>query len=101
MYDAGQDLNTYDGGFTEWIRFEIDPELDRFSYTDTELVAIDAVYTKSCFCFFPYNEAKDVNPRGTISGEKTSDTTWEINLDVTFYGDEHKTIDTKFKLTKN
>ncbi|PNW29040.1 hypothetical protein [Formosa algae] len=48
-YDAGVDLNMSDSGFTEWIKFEIDPELEQFSYTDTELVAIDAVYTKSCF----------------------------------------------------
>ncbi|QDO94582.1 hypothetical protein FNB79_11600 [Formosa sediminum] len=96
-YDAGEDLATYDAGFTEWIRFEIDPELERFSYTDDELLTIDAVYTKSCFCYFEYDEAKDVDPVGTISGEKLSDNSWKIKIDVTFYNEDHKVIDAKFK----
>ncbi|MGK0412396.1 MAG: hypothetical protein ACJA1B_000588 [Polaribacter sp.] len=62
------------------------------------MLVIKAVFLKSCFCGFEYDSDKDVTPTGTISGERISQNEWNISIDVTFYGDEHKSIMNKFRL---
>ena len=56
------------------------------------------ILTKSCFCFFPDDEDRNVNPVGTISGEKISNDKWRINFDVTFYGEDNRAFETIFSL---
>ncbi|MFD1294982.1 hypothetical protein ACFQ5N_14150 [Lutibacter holmesii] len=97
-FDAYDEEQIADDEYTEIIRFEIDPELDKFSYSNEELQHINSVFTKSCFCFFPQDESKDVNATGTISGEKIDSNKWKISIDVTFYGDEKRTFEENFIL---
>ncbi|WP_299779195.1 hypothetical protein [uncultured Formosa sp.] len=95
---AETDKNLSDDGYFEYIKFEIDPELESFSYSNTELITTDLVLTQSCFCYFPYSVAKDVDPIGTISGVKTSKNTWNINFNLTFYGGVNITSEAKYSL---
>ena len=97
-YSAEDAVNIADDEYSESIRFEINPLLTEFNYEGSELSDIKAVFSKSCFCFFDYDSDKDVPPTGTISGEKISNTEWNISIDVTFYGDERKSIMNKFRL---
>jgi hypothetical protein len=97
-FSAEDAVNIADDEYSESIRFEINPLLTEFNYEGSELSDIEAVFSKSCFCFFDYDSDKDVPPTGTISGEKISNTEWNISIDVTFYGDEHKSIMNKFRL---
>jgi hypothetical protein len=87
-----------DDEYGETIRFEIDSELTEFTYSNTELSNIDLVFTKHCYCYFPIDESKDVKPKGIINGEKISENNWKIKIDLTFYGDETRTVDENFKL---
>ena len=87
-----------DDEYSETIRFELNPELDNFNYTNEELLDINLVLSKYCYCYFPLDETKNITPIGTISGEKTSENTWLIKFDLTFYGDETRTIEETFEL---
>lgn len=100
-YHFDEEAMAYDGGFSDYIYFEIDPTDDSFRMTGDELVTAKVTYSKSCFCYFPDAAEKNVNPTGVITGEKISDTRWCINLDITFYGDEKKTFNAIFKLKGN
>ncbi len=91
-YQAEDNEHIQDDEYAEFIHFQIDPSLNEFNYSDSELESINAVFTESCFCGYPDDELKDVPPKGNISGQKLSATEWEISIDVTFYGDEKKTI---------
>jgi hypothetical protein len=95
---ANDDKEIADDEYSETVRFEIDSKLDKFSYSDDELLNIKAVFTKNCYCDFSLTESKIVNPKGTISGEKISNNEWEIKINITFYGDEEKVINGNFKL---
>jgi len=88
-----------DDEFTEIIRFEIEPTLSEFSYSDNELSDLKAVYSISCFCSFD-DPLKNTLPQGTISGKKISETQWDISIDVTFYTDDQKNITNTFRLEK-
>ncbi len=97
-FEQAQDDDIADDEYVEYIRFQISPELQIFSLIDNDLVEANAVLSKACFCGFGNDEEKNVDPYGSIEGEKLSDDTWDINIDVTFYGDEKRTINTIFKL---
>ena len=97
-FDAYHQEHIADDEYSETIRFEIDSKLDKFSYSDDELLNIKAIFTPYCFCYFPLNESKNVDPKGTISGEKISNNEWEIKINITFYGDDVKIINGNFKL---
>ncbi|MFY0604577.1 MAG: hypothetical protein JXQ93_11540 [Flavobacteriaceae bacterium] len=97
-YSAEDDVNISDDEYSEFIRFEINPALTAFSYEDNELSDIKIVFSEICFCGFEYDPDKDVPPTGRISGERVSQTEWNISIDVTFYGDEYKSIVNKFRL---
>ena len=97
-YTAEEEENIADDEYTEFIRFEISPNLSEFSYQDAELTDIKTVLTKICYCFFEYDVNKDVPPTGNIAGERISATQWRISVDVTFYGDERKTFENVFTL---
>tara|TARA_B100000809_G_scaffold222714_1_gene231880 strand:+ start:493 stop:843 length:351 start_codon:yes stop_codon:yes gene_type:complete len=99
-YSAEEKANISDDEYSEFIRFEINPELTEFNYKNEELAEIKTVFSKSCFCGFGYELEKDVAPKGIISGEKISNTEWKILIDVVFYGDENKNIISKFRLKK-
>jgi len=97
-FDADDEEQIADDEYGETIRFEIDSELNEFSYSNTELSDIDLVFTKYCYCYFPMDESKDIEPTGMISGQKISSDKWRIKIDLTFYGDENRTIEGNFKL---
>lgn len=97
-FKAHDEEHIADDEYSESIRFEIDPKLEQFSYSDDELLNIKTVLTQYCFCYFALTESKNVNPKGSISGEKISDNEWEIKINITFYGDEEKVINGNFKL---
>lgn len=97
-FDAYDEEQIADDEYSETIRFEIDSKLDKFSYSGDELLSIKPVFTPYCFCYFPQNESKNVDPKGTISGEKISNNKWKIKINITFYGDEEKVINENFKL---
>ena len=97
-FDAYDNEQIADDEYAETIRFEIDSKLDKFYYSDEQLLNIKAVFTPYCFCYFPLTESKNVDPTGTISGEKISSNEWKININITFYGDEEKIIHGIFKL---
>ena len=99
-YSAEEKANISDDEYSEFIRFEINPQLTEFNYKNEELAEIKTVFSKSCFCGFEYDVEKDVAPSGTISGERISDTEWKILIDVVFYGDENKNFISRFRLKK-
>lgn len=97
-FDAEDDEQIADDEYRETIKFEINQQVNQFSYSNTELVDIDLVFTKHCYCYFPMDERKDVEPTGFISGQKTSSNVWKIKMDLTFYADENRIIEGNFKL---
>ena len=97
-FDAYDNVQIADDEYSETIRFEIDKGLTEFSFSNDDLAQIKPAFTKYCFCYFGMEAAKNVDPTGTISGKKIADNKWDIHIDVTFYGDEQKTIDAIFKL---
>lgn len=96
-YVADDAENIADDEYSEIIRFEIDPALTEFSYSDNELDEINAVYSEYCFCHF-VDESKNTSPQGTISGKKISNTQWQISIDVTFYTNDQKNISNMFRI---
>ena len=101
VFSAEEDSRAEDDEYSEYIKFEIDPELTSFNYSDSALHNTKIVFTKSCFCDFDYQETMDVEPYGTISGEKVSNTEWNINLDIIFYGNDQKQVSGIFKLKES
>ena len=97
-FDAYDDEQIADDEYSETVRFEIDSKLDKFSYSDDELLNIKTVFTAYCFCYFPLTESQNVNPIGTIIGEKISNNKWNIKINITFYGNKEKVINGNFKL---
>lgn len=97
VFERADEEDIADDEYSEFIYFEIDSSLEEFNYVDEELSAINAVFTQSCFCAF-FDETKDVPPTGFIRGKKISEKTWDINIDVIFYGDEPKTGSNTFRL---
>lgn len=90
------DEQTADDEYAEFIHFEVDSNLNSFLFEDTELETAKTILTKSCFCYFPDDEEKNVDPTGSISGEKISNDNWRITFDVTFYGDENRMFEAIF-----
>ncbi len=82
--------NISDDEYSESIIFEIDADLDHFSYTDEELSSINAYFNKSCFC--PIDGSISI-VKGTIQGTKIDNLTWEIKINITF-------TDSNKKITK-
>lgn len=99
-YTAEDDEQIADDEYSEYIYFEIEPDVTNFLIEDEGLIDAKVTLTKACFCFFGYDSEKDVAPKGSISGEKRSDNQWEIELNVTFYGDEEKRLNESFILTE-
>jgi hypothetical protein len=97
-YSAEDKVDISDDEYSEFIRFEINPTLTEFTYKNAELSDIKTVFTKKCFCGFMYELNKDEAPIGTISGLKISQTEWTISIDVTFYGDEHRSLMNNFQM---
>tara|TARA_R110000868_G_scaffold77155_1_gene221250 strand:+ start:61 stop:543 length:483 start_codon:yes stop_codon:yes gene_type:complete len=87
-----------DDEYAEFIHFEIDSNVNSFDIDGVDLMNAKTILTKSCFCFFPDDEDRNVNPVGTISGEKISNDKWRINFDVTFYGEDNRAFETIFSL---
>ncbi|MEO9894429.1 hypothetical protein [Aurantibacter sp.] len=96
-FQAEDEKDIADDEYSEVIRFEIQPDLNEFEYSTTDLEAIKAVYSENCFCFFG-DDNKNTSPKGTIKGKKISDTEWDITIDVVFYSDDAKNISNIFRL---
>ena len=97
-FNAEDDAQIADDEYGETIRFEIDEDLNEFSYSNTELATMKLVFSRDCFCYFPMDVSKNVEPTGSISGQKISDKQWNIKIDVTFYGEDTRTIEERFTL---
>jgi len=97
-FKAHDEVQIADDEYAETIQFEIDPQLENFNYLNQELMNSNLVFAKHCFCFFPFDELKNVDPIGIISGKKISNKEWNISINVTFYGDEERNISGIFKL---
>ena len=97
-FDAKDNEEIADDEYGETIQFEIETGLTEFSYSNTELPEIALVFTKYCFCYFPLEPSKNVPPMGSISGQKISNHRWKININVTFYGEDSRTIEEIFIL---
>jgi hypothetical protein len=99
-FDRYDDPLIYDDEYSEFIQFEIDSELENFSYSNEELLNIDLVFSRVCqACNLRIiAESNDVNPTGIISGEKISNKKWKIKMDFIFYGYEPRTIEKIFEL---
>lgn len=95
-YTAEDDKEIADDEYTEFIYFEIDSALDEFLLEGDALESANLILAKSCFCYFPYDSDKDVAPVGSISGEKLSDNTWKVNVDVMFYGEDTREFEATF-----
>lgn len=72
--------------------------MDSFLLEGEELETAKTILTKSCFCFFPNDEKKNVTPVGSIAGEKIANNKWRITFEVTFYGDENRMFEAIFIL---
>lgn len=73
-----------DDEYTERIYFEIDPEIDSFSFRDAELAEVNLVMQPICFCI----PTLGTPISGTLTGEKLSETAWKVEMDVTFDQDQ-------------
>lgn len=87
-----------DDEYAEFIYFKIDSNLNNFEIEGVDLISAKTILTKSCFCFFSNDENRDVNPVGSISGEKISDKKWRIDFDMTFYGEDNRIFEEIFVL---
>lgn len=97
-FEAYDEVQIADDEYAETIRFEIESQLENFNFTNAELLSTNLVFTKHCFCYFPFDELKNIEPIGVISGEKISNNEWNITINVTFYGDEQRNIQGSFIL---
>jgi hypothetical protein len=88
-----------DDEYSETIRFQIDPNLESFDYTDAEMNSTNITFSKICYCYFPYESARNVAPKGTMEGTKISETEWRIKMNVVFYGEDRRVLDQNFFLS--
>ena len=68
-----------DDEYTERIFFEINADVTEFLVSNEELVNINAIFYRACFCPAP---AFRRITAGTISGIKEKDLTWKIEADL-------------------
>jgi len=80
--------NIADDEYSEAIFFEIDTDLEHFSYTDQDLTSINTYFNKYCFCI---REGSTPITKGTIVGNKIDNSTWDIDLDITFINNNEST----------
>ncbi|WP_143542382.1 hypothetical protein [Robiginitalea sediminis] len=89
-FTIDSDPQIADSGFSEILIFEVDAALTSFTATGLALVRLSPYYRQSCFC-----ETNDSFPvtSGTISGNRRSQTEWEVDIDVSFlYGSIEKEL---------
>ncbi|MFK7921992.1 MAG: hypothetical protein AB8H47_08545 [Bacteroidia bacterium] len=80
LYTADDEDYIADDEYTENIYFEIDPEVESFSFRDEEMADIQLTIQPICFCVPLIYE-----PRiGSLSGKRLNNTTWEVSLDVSY-----------------
>lgn len=77
-FERNEKANIADDEYWDWVYFEIDPEVTSFSYSDSSLSEINALFEYSCFCIGPFHYR--IN-RGTISGTKRG-AKWDVDIDV-------------------
>ncbi|KQC29051.1 hypothetical protein [Flagellimonas eckloniae] len=98
FFTASEEPQVADDEYEERIIFEIDATAESFSMSGDDLTMANTVFDKYCFC-----DIRGSIPisSGTISGEKISDNSWNIEIDVTFtdYNEESRNISGSFKLT--
>jgi hypothetical protein len=97
-YDKDDVERIADDGYSEYLQFEINSTLNEFSYANDEISNIDIVFSKACYCYFPFDALKDNLPTETISGNKISNTMWNIKIEMTFYGSDTRIVEENFNL---
>lgn len=90
-----------DDEYSETIRFEVEKNTEQFTLKEANLTTSKATLTKYCFCYFPIQPEKDVQPTGEITGTKISENQWEISVAVLFYGHEQRTFTAMFNLKES
>lgn len=80
QYVENDQANIADDEYTEFIRFQVDPSVDSFSFEDEDLKNMPLYLSPVCFC--PPEVSLPV--RGEISGQKRDDGVWEVDVDVVF-----------------
>ncbi len=87
--------NISDDEYSEAIFFEIDSDVDHFSYTNEELASINTYFDKYCFCI---REGSTPIIEGIIKGNKIENLSWDIEIDISFI-DNNKKTSRKIKAT--
>ena len=97
------DANDYDARLKETLLFEINPKLEKFEFTDDELLNINCRYHWVFYSKQPKGKTVDID-KGKIKGEKLDSLTWEISIDIDteqkFGGYLDKKNSRKFNLSK-
>ncbi len=85
VYVAEEQEQISDDEYAEFLYFEIDSDLDSFSYSDDELLDLQMYMQRSCFCaslpLVPISS-------GMATGTKQSNGNWNISLSISFTWDE-------------
>ncbi|MBT8303688.1 MAG: hypothetical protein KJP09_04390, partial [Bacteroidia bacterium] len=72
--------------------FEVNSDLNQFSYSDNELTAQQVYIQRGCFC-------ASVNPVpvsvGSITGTKLPNGTWDIDISISLEWDEFSETDSR------
>ena len=92
--------NVQDDELTRQFWFEVDPDVEAFTYTtDEALSAANAYVARYCFCSWPFGWPA----QGKLIGNKLDDTSWEICGDLTYdlgYGQGTETFSFERVFTK-
>jgi len=85
IFVAEEEEQIADDEYAEFLHFEIDPDLDSFTYSDDELLDLQMYMQRSCFCaslpLVPISA-------GMVTGTKQSNGNWNISMSISFAWDE-------------
>lgn len=98
FFEAEENPQIADDEYAERIVFEVDADVEQFSFSDEELTTANTYFDKYCFCFI---EGSIPIESGTISGRKFSSSTWQVSIDIRFtdFEEQTRTISGVFKRT--
>ena len=95
QYQSNDNKRIADDEYLERIFFEIHADSSSFSFSDAELIDLNAVFQRSCFCPGPFWVRIE---SGLITGTKQDDGEWKIDADLSIEIDGN-TIERDFSKT--